>query len=92
MKNILWILSIRLLQRGSNNQFGGEIMLTDCKYCIRKNECGVEEWKEHSYNKRDGKKDCFSPIQTPPWDNPTSECYGCTKHSMFDCEKCTGRE
>ena len=27
----------------------------------------------------------------PPWKDPRSECYGCTKHTLLDCEKCNGR-
>lgn len=27
-------------------------------------------------------------LNLPPWNNPESECYGCKKHSLFDCETC----
>lgn len=24
-----------------------------------------------------------------PWENPLSDSYGCIKHSLFDCKKCS---
>lgn len=30
-------------------------------------------------------------LNIPPWDNPESECYGCKKHSIFDCKACCER-
>lgn len=66
-------------------------MLSDCKYCIFDGECGVEEWKNHAYNKRDRTQDCLAyniKVSIPPWGNPKSKCYGCKNHSLQDYEKC----
>ena len=63
----------------------------DCFYCIRRTECGVEDWKDHAYNLRDGTDDCFIPredIIVPPWFDPRTECYRCMKHTYEDCMKC----
>ena len=27
---------------------------------------------------------------TPPWDDKTTECYGCPNHTEENCKKCNG--
>lgn len=27
-------------------------------------------------------------FRVPPWENPLSECYSCTRHSSFNCGEC----
>ncbi len=34
-------------------------------------------------------EDLEEMFNVPLWENPLSECYGCARHSLFDCEECT---
>lgn len=66
----------------------------DCLYCVYYGKCGVEEWKNHAYNLRDGTEDCFVPrddIIVPPWFDPRTECYRCMRHSANNCDKCNSQ-
>ena len=63
----------------------------DCLYCVYWSECGVDDWKDHAYNLRDGTTDCFAPrdgVVVPPWLDQRTECYRCMKHSYEDCSEC----
>ena len=66
-------------------------MSFDCEYCIRYHECGLEDEKNHGYNLRDNKPDCYTPDytkQVPPWFDPATGCYRCSQHEASDCKKC----
>ena len=67
----------------------------NCVFCVKTEECDLEQRKDHAYNLRDGKVDCFVPHgeTVPPWLNPfCDECYGCTTHTYDDCSVCEKEE
>lgn len=46
----------------------------------------VPEWDRIPAISNKELKEIFDAL---PWENPLSECYGCARHSLFDCEECT---